>query len=473
MSLMETVRGLLGRRAAEIEQSSADRQRFLEEAAEPDAWRIDAYDRYERYYDGEQETPLTDRAKAYLERSGLPYTENFCEAIVDIAAERTLFRAFEVLDNEPAATWLSEHVWPRAGGPELQSIVHTETYKLGDGFVLVDFDPVRDRPMLRWHHPRQIKPVYGDDGELLYVVKRWATDRRSPTNEHGRPIERMNLYYPGRVEKWFAVDQGGPWIPHLDEGDLDGETGRWPVWWTTDGTETGEPLGIPLVHFRNKAKGDAFGRSELRGVIPQQDALNKQCVDLFHVMDQQGWPQRWGSGVSDQARLSVAIGEYLTTPDPAARFGEFAAADPRPALDAIEGTLRRMAARSRTPLHMMMMGGSLPSGETLKTAESPLVHKVTDRQGPLGGSWGTVGSRCVTLQNAFGAQKVHVEPDTPVTVAWVPPESRNDRDEAETLLLHEELGVSRATILRKLGYDPDEEAQPAPERPAGFDDEDL
>jgi hypothetical protein len=111
--------------------------------------------------------------------------------------------------------------------------VHLETLKLGDGFVIVDWDVIRARPRATWNHPRRIKPVYDDENgdELLYVSKVWTTSRVSEQNQAGRTIRRLNLYYPERVEKWFSPDNGDGggsiWAPYLvDQDERDRRSGR-------------------------------------------------------------------------------------------------------------------------------------------------------------------------------------------------------------------------------------------------------
>ncbi len=90
MGLLDSVRStLLAGTVAEQE-----RQRTLNALAEGggtpgDKARIARYEIYEGYYGGELgQAKLTGRLKAYLERDGFQYVENFSETIVD-ALERT------------------------------------------------------------------------------------------------------------------------------------------------------------------------------------------------------------------------------------------------------------------------------------------------------------------------------------------------------------------------------------------------
>ena len=169
--------------------------------------------------------------------------------------------------------------------------------------------------------PEIIKPVYDSEHPetILFAAKTWVSKLETPTNPNARPIKRMNVYFADRCEKWFndSSDTGTDWMRHLDPADT-----KWPIPWV-DGK--GEPLGVPVFHFRNKAKGKTWGKSEIRATIPQQDALNKNILDLIMVMDQQGTPQRYGSGIKqeEQSSMTGSAGTVWITANPDAKFGQF------------------------------------------------------------------------------------------------------------------------------------------------------
>jgi hypothetical protein len=466
------------------EELSKERQEFVRECADFSAERLGRYQLYENYYDGEQHTLLLERAKKYLEGSGIRFTENVIELVIDSLSDRLSVEGFQVEDDDTASDWLTKTLWASNRMGEKQRVIHTEVPKLGDGFLIVDFNEERDMPRIRWNHPRLIKPVYDDADceEMLYAVKKWVTSNRSVSNPDGRLVTRLNIFFPDRVEKWFSVDKEGEnWAPWYDaEGD------PWPTPWTLSGelpadSEAEDPIGIPVVHFRNKPRGRQFGRSEVRGIIPYQAEINKQALDLFYVMDAQGWQWPWVSGVGETDSFSLAIGDVIKLTNPEARAGQLPAADPRPMLEAIEATYQRLAAKSRTPMHDLD-GSEPPSGESRKTAESGQVKKAEDRQEGFGNSWSD------TMRLAWLLASIHSEQDVPkydpqveIVTVWDDAEARNEQAETNMLGVHVELlGVSQTSAMRKLGYDPDEERQlreeekaaepeeqPAPEPPNG------
>lgn len=450
-------------RGGQPEELSKERQQFVRECADLGDDRIRRYRLYEDYYDGEQHTRLLERAKLYLENSGIRFAENVIELVIDTLADRLSVEGFQVEDNEPVSDWLTKTLWPRNRMGEKQGIVHTEVPKLGDGFLIVEFDETRDMPRIRWNHPRLIKPVYddGDCEEMLYAVKKWATSTKAASNPTGALITRLNIYFPDRVEKWFSLDADGeiwaPWYEVEDEA--------WPTPWTLSGElpaegDAEDPIGIPVIHFRNKPKGRRFGRSEVKGIIPYQAEINKQVLDLFYVMDAQGWQWPWVSGVSESDAFTMAIGDVIKLANPEARAGLLPAADPRPLMEAIKSTYQRLAAKSRTPIHDLD-SSEPPSGESRKTAESGLVKKTEDRQETLGNSYADTARMAWLLADTFGTADVPAfDEEAEIVTLWDDAEARNEQAETNTLGVQVELlGVSRTSAQRRLGYDPKEEAK--------------
>ncbi len=462
-----TLRDVFGRTAPKMEQLAADQQDFLRDAANMEGSRTNGYKIYEDAYDGERRSryELSLRQREYLEASGIPFAENFCQTIVDTHKRRLRVRGFDVEDREDVSGWLTKDFWRRGRLAALAGVVHGKSLSLGDAALIVDWDRATGRPKPFFNHPRNIKFVYGDNGLLLYVPKVWNTRKTSPQNPRGESIRRLNLYYPDRVAKWYTASNSSRslWVPYVDPDDSEDGVPLWPLPWTVTGRIGGEPLGIPAVHFRNNALGDDYGRSMLRPVIPLNDELEKQVLDLFQVMDTQGWKQRWAAGIKPDDKLTVEVGEWVTSQDDKARFGEFPAEDPGPLLEVLEGTIRRMSVVSATPLHdLLILNGSQPSGESRKDASTPLVAATEDRWEDAGNSWEDFARIAWRMSAAWGRgdhQAPAFDDTAVIDVQWEPAETRNDRDEVETLALEVEmLGLSRTTALRKRGHDPDEEA---------------
>jgi hypothetical protein len=444
---------LLSRRATPTD----DQQDFLRACADLGDERLRDYRLYEDFYNGEQRSRPLARAREYLEAGGVRFAENLIETAIDKAARRFHVSGFQVEDNEDASTWLTQKLWGKMD--ELQGIVHTMTPMLGDGFVIVTWDAKLARPRWTWNRPHLMKPVYDDDGCLLYVVKKWSTSKRGPQNPRGALVWRMNIYRPDRVEKWFSVDsEGESW-----EAWRDAPGEAWPMPWTESGAlptegEADDALGINVIHFRERPKGRTYGRSRVRGMIPYQNQVNKQVLDLFQVMDTQGWQWPWITGLTDTEEISWAVGDILKISSAEAKVGFIPATDPKPMLDAIDATLRRFSLKTDTPLFDIIKGNP-PSGEALKTAESGQTSYVKDQCSTLEHSWEAGAALSWRLASLFGGDDVpEYDATEDITAMWDSPETRNELAEAQVAVFLKDIGVSDATLMRRFGLDPEDEA---------------
>jgi hypothetical protein len=447
-TILDVVRRLLGENADTVDLGQAQ-QDFLNDAADMGADRLDAYRLAEQYYCGEKGVPLLDRAKEYLERSGLPYTENFCRLIVLSQKRRLKLEGFQVEDDEAASDWLTNTWFGRRRGDRLQGVVHLETLKLGDGFVIVDWDTRRAGLVRRGTTRGRSSRSTTTRTAMSCCTSRRPGRRpgRASRTRTGRTIRRLNLYYPDRVEKWFSPDSGdggggSVWAPYLVDTD-EGGIVQWPIPWTMNGDFDGEPIGIPVFHFREQPGAGLFGESVLRDPIRLQDALDKQSVDLHMVMDQLGWRWPWIAGLTEkqQEALQLAIGDIALLPE-GAEMGQLDGQDPRPMMETLEGTIARMAVLSSTPLHELTVNGEQPSGESRKMAELR-VAAAEDRHVYLGNTWEDVARMANRLAVVFGDGTVPViDPDAEIDAQWDSAATRDELLEAQTLVMHQELGAS-------------------------------
>jgi len=446
-------------------------QKKLQKIAEFDPTRLDAYKLYGEYYRGEQQTLLPDRLKQFLERQGIQWSENFVETVVDTLAARLAVNGFttsllakdkENKEDDSLADWLQAYVWEKNRLDAKQQQIHNAGIRLGDAFVMVDWDAAKGCPRVTYNRPDMINADWDDDGNFKWVAKKWETEADSPTNPTQKTIVRMNVYYPDRVEKYFRLSSSGDekWSLHLDEDDT-----TWPTPWQQDG----KPIGIPVFHFASRADDNHWGRSEVAGILPQQNLLNKQILDLALIMDSLGYPQRYGVGIDSSSELKTAPGEVWTTPVAGASFGQFEAAPLDGPLNAIEKTLLRMSARSSTPAHLLVMtAGGAPSGESLKSSEAGLVKKATNLSIGWGDVWTDIMLMATRLGFIFGEQAKQPPVadadwiDLTINTTWTDIESRNEKEHLEALALMKELGVSKRTILTKIpGIDADQELEQA------------
>lgn len=404
--------------------------------------RRDDYDIARRYYHGEHDTALTDRLKKFLPPR-VTFRDNFMNVVVDSLSERLSVIGFDS-DNEIIGQWVWA-LWGKNRMDHLQSVVHTETIMLGDSYVLCDWDEEREMPRLTHQMPEMILPHYNERTRRIdWVSKKWLQHE----NIGDEPETRLNLFYPDRVEKYVA--RGGVWNRYQDEDD-----DQWPTPWT-DGN--GEPLGVPIIHFRNKPMGLDFGQSEIINVIPMQDLINKTLIDLTMILDTLAFPQRYTLNVDHgSSRLDImpgSVAEFHSEFD-GGTVGQWNAAGVDGPLRALESLVQHVAGTTRTPQHLFQIMGGSPSGEALKTAESGLVNKAKASMVTMGNAWEDCMTYAVKLQAAFGSAIISGNEYT-IETTWDDPETRNEQSHMEALKSKAELGVSKHQIWRELGYTQDQ-----------------
>tara|TARA_Y100000310_G_scaffold319170_1_gene374118 strand:+ start:321 stop:1763 length:1443 start_codon:yes stop_codon:yes gene_type:complete len=407
----------------------------------------EGYSTTRKYYRGDHVVKMSKRLETFLRASGtLEFRSNFCEVVVDACAERlnvtSITTGDETVNEYLGALWEDSHA------DRLQGTLHTETIMQGDGYVLVGWDRETERPRLWFQEPEMVIPHYDPStGDMVWASKTWKVPRELGSDQY---LTYMNAYYPDRIEKYEA--RGGVWMQRQDEGD----EAVWPQPWVDSSKQ---PLGIPMIHFRNDALSDDFGNSDLSNAIPLQDLLNKQMVDLAQVADVMAFPQRYGVNIemAERSSFTVVPGAFWDLHGAGAEkdweVGTFDAAKMTDMLKGIELIVQHIAGTTRTPQHLFQLGLNYPSGEALKTAESGLVSKVKERQVAFGEAWESAMSLAVRLQGAFGKVEVQVPEDAKFTAVWADPETRNEKDHLESLALKlEKLGIPRITVWREAGY---------------------
>lgn len=428
---------LLSMRGSGASGMNPVQESMIQWAEEQLAQRREGYDLVRNYYGGNHGVKLTDRLKKFLEQQGLRFVDNYCDVVVDVVAERLNVLGFAG-PNETLNDWLWG-VWQANRMDGVQTTVHTEVVMLGDVYLLVDYDDSAKRPRLTPQAPEMIIPHYNPETRRIdWLSKKWTI---AEVGE--KPMIRLNLYYPDRVEKFIA--NNGVWQPFRDDEDTE-----WPLSWIDN---AGEPLGIPLVHFRNKLLSSDYGDSEIGDIIPMQDLLNKTLVDLIMMLDGAAFGQRYTVNVTHNlSNFDISpgsIAQFFSEEGVAPEVGEWAPGDPEGLLKSIEMIVQHISSTTRTPQHLFQMSGGAPSGESLKVSESGLVKKVRRRQVSFGNSWEDAMLMAVKLESVFGSQRFA---DPQIETVWDDPESRNEEIHLNSLRIKKELGVPPRQLWREMGY---------------------
>jgi hypothetical protein len=422
---------------------------FLTWLANAEADRESSYRVYREYYDGDHDTQLTERMRRYLQvKTSQDFRSNYCPIVVDALAERLTVTGFEC-EGQDETLW---DWWTRGRMDATQGVVHLGTVRDGDAYLLVEWDKENGRPIFYFEPAfdggEGIKVIYDDaTNKPKLATKRW----RIQTGEGAGYVRRMNVYYPERVEKFVSSDREfeGAWQPYQEPGE------PWPLPWTRTGTANGEPLGLPVVHFKNLDQGYNYGQSELKNVIPLQDALNKTIIDLVAAADTTAFRIYWMVG-DDPSGVQVAPGSWVYSTRPSsgedsASLGYFPGEDLSNLIALKDSMAIEIARVSRTPVSYFQVSGQRPAEGTLKQEESGLVGKAQDRQVGFGNSWEDALLLARRLWNTFGTG-AQLDETQIIEASWQDAETRNDQLLLETLKIKSELGVPKEQLWAEMGY---------------------
>lgn len=427
------------------------------------------YVKYRRYSQGDQDlafaTPMYTAIFGSLFKA---FSYSRMGGVVDAHADRLQIERFvmgSANDNSEESdeskqvresiNALAAEIWQRNRMDERAGEVHKEALLTGDGHVIVwpeTGDTLGEDgvfPQLWPQKADHVRVHYDDEqpGLVTLAAKTWQL-------HDGR--RRLNLYYPDRIEKYVTRTKNQE-LPksaaQLDQFQPDGEP--WPV---------PNPWGVvPVIHFANNAGTGEYGASELRDVIPLQDALNKVLTDLILASEMGGFPQKVILGLDSGdpqvqeglRRLQAGLNKIFTIPvDPGGAtpsIDEFTATNLTQITQVVELFDKLISRVSRVPVHYLQMSGDFPSGRALRTAEAPFVSKIEDRQTSYGNAWEDVMSLALRMAG--------VADPGDVSAIWKSAAPLSEEDKWDLAKVKAEIGLPLEQILREAGYDEDTIAQ--------------
>jgi SPP1 Gp6-like portal protein len=417
--------------------------------------RIEKYRTARKYYDGDQDLVFaTTKFSNTFGNLFKTFAYNRCGPVVDAIADRLQLQGFEGVPKPG-----------QAAGPESDAVKETadlifrlnrmdrrqndqiqESLKCGDSYAIVWLDGKAPDgtpfPTITIQLADTVVIRYNEDTGLKeYAVKVWQRSDK---------FWRVNVYAPSAIYKYVTTSKKDdfPDFSNLEPYEAittDGLTEPWPL---PNPTNT-----VPVFHFNNNAPEGEYGRSELRDVIPLQDALNKACMDMMVAMEYGAFPQRWATGLQlgmpDPITGKIAspfnpgAGEVWSAPQ-GASFGTFEVSNLDQFLKVQDGFDTKIANVARIPSYWFLMGGTPPSGEMLKTAEAPFVVKIEDRQIGFGNTWEDCYSFALALMG---------RPGITLNAVWKAAELRSDTDKLQEGVLKLSLGWSEDQIQRDFGLD--------------------
>jgi len=387
------------------------------------------------YYDGDHRLAFaTEKFKSTFGSLFAAFADNLMPVIVETPRDRLKLGTFS-LENESAKEQATE-IWRRNRMKKRAGEVHLDSFIEGDAYVVV-WPDAEGFPVFYPNRASRIVIQYDDEqpGYIVKAAKAWVTVDK---------LARINLYYRDQIEKYVTrskVHGGLPinnklFIPFETEGET------WPL---------DNPYDkVPVFHFGNRTSVGQLGRSELSEAIPLQDALNKSIADMLVGSEFYGIPQRWAIGLEEMdeetanKKYKLMAGGVWGTTSEKASFGAFPTGDLNQFVTVINDFRKEIARVSRTPLHHFTLEGTPPSGESMKTADSPTLAKVDDRQD----GWGMVWSDVMRFALEIAGIK-----DTEPEPVWIDTTPRNETDEINNAVTKvEHLGVDMETAQKEIGY---------------------
>lgn len=411
---------------------------------------------YDDYYSGRHRLAFasTKFREAFGDLFGA-FAVNICSLVVDAVVERLHVEGFRLGDTSgDADAW---RIWQANQLDAESELAHREALIKRTAYALVWDWPDADRPWwLRGSTGGDLPRItYEDASEVVVDVdpgdrrirraalKMWEADDRTV---------HATLYLPDRIEKWQrprnAMGLGG-WQPR----EVNGES--WPL---------RNPLGaVPVVPLANRSRLVAAPMSELVDVVPIQDAYNKLIADMMVSSEFAAYPQRYMIGLElptgpdgQQAPIIAAASRLWEGrvaagwnrdqhPDP--KFGEFGSVDLSNYVTAAEMLLHVAAFVSRTPpQYFVGKASDLPSGESLKSAETGLVSKVRSRMRPLGEAHEEIIRLGFAVIGDARARVINSE------TIWGNPETRSESELVDALVKLRVLEVPLPQLWKDKGY---------------------
>lgn len=427
--------------------------------------RIERYKLYSEYYEGFHTLAFaTEKFRNTFGSTFKEFAENACAAVVDSLTDRLSVMGFQTSEaevvTEDVPTGPSVEGSPRASikkvtvkdplGQTLLDIwrrnrmdlkaneVHAETLAVGDSYAIV------------WPNAAGKAEIFPQKG-VQCCIEYESED--SKTTLRGAKVWfdpnlgrfRVNVYLPNQILKYVQKNASET----LAEKDTS--------FALTAAVQN--PYGeVPLFHFPNK-KVRRYGVSELRDVLPLQNALNKSVMDMLIAMEFASFKQRYVIGLEveideatgqpvDPTYRNFGVDRIMAVPDLEAKVGQFDATDLGQFLRVQEKFWASIARVSGTPLHYFFITqGDFPSGEAMKSAEARFVKKISDRQTSFGNVWEDAMRFALKIEERAQPEDLQIE------TLWSDAAPKSEAELADTAVKKKAVGVSRSQILKEMGYD--------------------
>lgn len=389
--------------------------------------------RLEDYYAGR--TPLAYATSRYRREFGTmlsAISDNWTQLVVSAVEERLNVEGFRIgnTDVADARAW---ELWQRNNMDEDSQIAHTEALKLCEAHAIVWKSDTDQDPVTTIEHPFNVCVELDPENrsKRLAGVKAWRDE------VHGHCA---TVYLPDAIYKLRRGKKG--WEPRPTSGEL------WPI---------PNPWGVvPVVPILNRPGLLEESASEIEPMLPKQDMINKLLADMMISAEFAGFRQRWATGVDipEDNEMMSAIDRLWHTEAHDAKFGEFDQTDLAIYIKAVEMLVQHIASQTATPPHYLLTTGVLPSGESLRAAEAPLVAKARRKQRVFGSGWEEV-ARLMLIMDGRGDEIAGQQ----ISCIWSDPESRTESEHVDAIVKLQALGIPNPILWERVGFSQQEIAR--------------
>jgi len=376
---------------------------------------------FRQYADGEHRANLTTEMRQLLRLGDTGIlnrlNNNYMDIIIQTMVNRLQVTAIEA-DNKNATQW-AEDLLRNNRFDAMQGDVHEAAIRDADTYVMSYFDITTKQT--RFCH----EPAYDGTNGVLALYESTTDTLPSVVIKIWRigSVLRVNYYYSDHLERYTTTEDGSSLIEYASEEQDP------VVPWTMNGKEGGEPLGIPITHFKNRSNGYSnYGRSELINAIPLQDAINRTLYSLIMTSELTGFPIRIARGFEPPAGITpgmwVTIAGKGMQKDAIADASTMEQGELTAYLASLGYYANEIGKITQTP-SPEFGGNDNASGEALKQREIGLIGKVKRFQVKCGNAWEDMIVMAHRIQSAFGggdAPPKYTRFDT----RWADPEIRND-----------------------------------------------
>ncbi len=379
-----------------------------------DLVRFDLIDRYIR---GDHDGPYTPRTatdeyKLLAKRA----VSNWLPLLVKTPAQALSvegYRRTDSADDTPPAEW---QAWQANRMDARQAAVHRSALTFGQSFVTVLPDPADPRrPVIRGVSPRRMIAFFDDPAADALPL--WALR-----------VEAVPASADQAVKGWFYDATG---VTELSIGGKDG---------TKVLGFTAHSLGVcPVVRFAPDVDLEGRVTGVIEGMIPIQDRINQSIFDLLVAGTFGSFKVRTISGMAPEIVRDPETGDpvydattgkpkvvpiqadasrFLVAPDPDTKFQQLDETPLQGFIDAIEMSVRHLAAVSQVPAQHLLAGTvANMSAEGLAAAEAAMFRAIDEFKHSFGESWESVLALCARVLGAV--------PDDRAQVTWRDAESRS------------------------------------------------